>query len=718
MAGDFEGAKLDNISLTIDGREVEVRKGATVLEAAQEAGIYIPTLCHHPDLPPYGACRLCIVEIEGMPGFPTACTTPTAEGMKVHTSTPQLQQLRRNIFELTLAEHPYQCLTCAKNLHCELQAVASYIGVEQVSLPAIRREVPVDRDNPFFDRDYNLCILCGRCVRACQELRGIQAIAFIQRSSQTIVGTAFNRPLADSGCKFCFACVEVCPTAALTDRVPIWKTILDREAYVVPCTYACPAGIDVPRYVHLIAEGEPAKALAVIREKVPFPGVLGCVCIHPCEQDCRRSQLNEAISIKALKRFATEHDDGGWRQNSKVAPSTGKKVAIVGSGPAGLTAAYYLARLGHKVTVLEALPEPGGMMRVGIPAYRLPRKMLDSEIEEIKKTGVEIKVNSKVESLDSLFQQDYQAIFLSLGAHQGMRIRVEGEDSPGVMECVSFLRQVSLGEEVKLGDKVAVIGGGNAAIDASRTALRLGAKEATIIYRRTRAEMPASPEEVEETLHEGVKIIFLAAPNKITQDNGQLKLECIRMELGEPDASGRRRPMPIKGSEFTMEFDNIIAAIGQQPEIPDRFGLKVSRVNTVQVDSVTLATNIEGVYAGGDVVTGPASVIEAIAAGRKAASSIDKYLGGDGVIDEELVPKEKPNPWLGRDDGFAYWARVAVPSLPVEQRFNGFEEVELGFDKEAAIAEAKRCLQCHLRLEISLVTLPVEVKVSTAESYK
>jgi formate dehydrogenase beta subunit len=697
---------LNTVGLTIDGREVEVRKGTTVLEAAREAGLYIPTLCHHPDLPPYGACRLCIVEIEGMLGFPTACTTPAAEGMKVYTSTPQLQQLRRNIFELTLAEHPYQCLTCAKNLHCELQAVASYIGVEQVSLPAVRRELPVDRDNPLFDRDYNLCILCGRCVRACQELRGIQAIAFIQRSSQAIVGTAFNRPLADSGCKFCLACVEVCPTAALIDRVPIWKTTLDREAYVVPCRHACPAGIDVPRYVHLIAEGEPAKALAVIREKVPLPGVLGCVCVHPCEQDCRRSQLNEAISIKALKRFAAEHDDGLWRQNSKLAPFTGKKVAIVGSGPAGLTAAYYLAKLGHKVTVLEALPKPGGMMRVGIPAYRLPRNILDAEIEEIKKVGVEIKVNSKVKSLTPLFQQGYNAIFVSPGAHRGMRIGIEGEGSPGVMECVSFLRQVNLGDKVKLGDKLAVIGGGNAAIDASRSALRLGAKEVTIIYRRTRAEMPASPEEIDEALHEGVKIIFLAAPSKIVPEHANLKLECIRMELGEPDATGRRRPMPIKGSEFTMEFDNIIAAIGQQPEIPARFGLKVSGVNTIQVDSATLATNVEGVYAGGDVVTGPSSVIEAIAAGRKAASSIDRYLGGDGVIDEELIPKEKFNLWLGRDDGFAYVARVAMPSLPVEQRLNDFEEVELGFDQEAAIAEAKRCLQCQLRLEISPAALP------------
>jgi len=642
-----------------------------------------------------------------MAGFPTSCTVPVTQGMKVRTNTPQLQQLRRDIFELILAEHPYNCLTCAKNLRCELQAIAAYIGLEKISLPPIHRQFPVSEDNPFFRRDYNLCILCGRCVRACQELRGIRAIAFIGRSSETMVGTAFNRSLADSGCKFCLACVEVCPTAALIDSVPFWRTNQSKEAYVVPCRHACPAGIDIPRYVRFVSQGEPGKAVAVIREKVPFPGVLGRVCIHPCEEECRRAQLNEAISIRALKRFAADHDDGTWKQNSRMAAPTGKSVAIVGSGPAGLTAAYYLAKLGHRVTVWEALPQPGGMMRVGIPAYRLPREVLDREIAEIVSVGVEIKLNHKVESLEWLWKQGCHAIFLALGAHRGIRLGIQGEESPGVIDCVTLLRHVSLGEEVTLGQRVAVIGGGNAAIDAARTALRLGAKEVTIVYRRSRAEMPASPEETEEALREGVNIFFLTAPNRISHQRNRLQLECIKMELAEPDASGRRRPVPINGSEFTLEFDSVIAAIGQQPEIPAQFQLRTTRANTIEVDPATLSTCIQGVYAGGDAVSGPASVIEAIAAGRKAALSIDRYLGGSGNIEEELVPKEKPDPWLGRDEGFAYWKRVAMPSLPPKERISSFCEVELGLNREQAAFEAQRCLQCHLRLQITPLTLPV-----------
>jgi NADH-quinone oxidoreductase subunit F len=460
-----------------------------------------------------------------------------------------------------------------------------------------------------------------------------------------------------------------------------------------PCSHTCPAGVDVPRYVRFIGEGKPAEAVAVVREKIPFPSVCGYVCVHPCEARCRRGLLDEAIGIRVLKRFATEHDTGLWKQNSRVAPATGKRVAVVGSGPAGLTAAYYLAKLGHSVTVFEALPEPGGMMRVGIPDYRLPKDRLRAEIGEIEDIGVDIKTNTPVNSLDELFKQGYDAVFLATGAHQGVKIGVKGEDSPGVMECVSFLRDVSLGREVEVGEKVAVIGGGNAAIDSARTALRLGAEQVTIVYRRTQTEMPASAEEIDEAIAEGVEIRFLATPSRIISKDSNLELECISMRLGEVDASGRPRPEPIEGSQFTMSFDTIIAAIGQRPEIPGRFNLSLGRGNTIEVDPDTLATSKEGVFAGGDVVSGPASVIEAIAAGRQAAISIDRYLGGKGDIDETLAPPEGELAPLEEADEEP---RVEVPALPVAERLKGFDQVELGLSEKMAIKEAKRCLRCDL----------------------
>ncbi len=761
--------KTDEITLNIDDTRVEVDKGKTVLEASQKANIYIPSLCAHPDLSPYGSCRLCAVEIEGVPGFLSACTTQAGDGMIVHTDTPLVQEIRRHFLSIILSHHPHICLTCEyrgqcnpqqeckKGIpvaerccyllnRCELQKVAEYIGIPEYTPRYVPAGLPIIREEPLFDQDYNLCIHCGCCVRACQELRGVNAFSFVTRD-----GRIEERPVAgslmESECKFCGACVAVCPAGALSDKDVKWD---EREAALVPCLSACPARIDAPRYVDLIAQGRLAEALAVIREKVPFPATLGYVCFAPCEDACRRRALNEPIAIRALKRLAAEQDTGLWRQRSRVAPSTGKKIAIVGSGPAGLTAAYYLARLGHSVTVFESLPEPGGMLRVGIPEYRLPREILNAEIEDIKGAGVAIQTDTRVDSLDELFQQGYDAVFLAIGAHRGIKLGIEGEDNPGVIDCTSFLRDVSLNVEVELGDKLAVIGGGNAAVDSARTALRLSASEVTIFYRRSRAEMPASDSEVEEALREGIDIIFLAAPGEITRWNGMLRLECLRMELGEPDASGRRRPVPIKGSEFSMDFDTVITAIGQTPELPDQLGLPTGQGDTLQVAPDTLATPRDGVFAGGDVVSGPASVIEAIAAGRDAATSIDKYLGGNGIIDEVLTEIEEPSPWLGRDGDFVSRHRVPISTLPVElrtgkfscqhsaetgwllaerssdifadrpvdqmpwqfpqRRLGEFPEVEQGFTEEQAIEEAARCLRCHLRLKISPVISPPSSK--------
>jgi NADH-quinone oxidoreductase subunit F len=486
-----------------------------------------------------------------------------------------------------------------------------------------------------------------------------------------------------------------------------------------PCSHTCPAEIDVPRYVRLIAAGRFADANAVIREKIPFPSVCGLVCFHPCEARCRRALVDDAIAIKVLKRAAAERDDGRWRGVYGHTPlPTGKCVAIVGSGPAGLTTAYYLARKGHTVTVFEEFPEAGGMMRYGIPDYRLPHDVLDAEIQEIVDAGVEIRTKTKIESLDKLWAQGCDAIFLGLGAHRGTKLGIPGEEEVGVLDCIDFLRRVKLGYRVDLGERVAVIGGGNAALDAARTALRLGAKaklppmdadqevldasrmarrlgakEVHIIYRRSSTEMPASPDEVQEALAEGVQIDFLTAPVRVSKENSSIKLDCVRMRLGPVDSSGRRRPEPIPQSEFALRFDRIISAIGEIPEIPESFGLIQTKWNTLVIDPDTMMTERAGVFAGGDVATGPASVIEAIAAGRRAASSIDKYLGGDGNIEEILIDPKEDEPFQ-LEEGER--RRVPIRTLKTQERLSGFREVELGYSAEEAQSEARRCLMCDL----------------------
>jgi NADPH-dependent glutamate synthase beta subunit-like oxidoreductase len=470
-----------------------------------------------------------------------------------------------------------------------------------------------------------------------------------------------------------------------------------KAAEVAPCQKACPARIDVPRYIRLIRQGNFADALAVVREKIPFPSVCGRVCFRPCETVCKTLCIGGPVAINALKRFAAEQGSTKALEGSPVAKPSGKRVAIIGSGPAGLTASYYLAKLGHVVTVFETLPEPGGMMRFGIPEYRLPKDVLNREIEVIQKTGVEIRTGRKIEFLDNFFNRGYQAVFVAIGTHHGIRMGIEGEDDPAVVEAISFLRRVKSGEKMKLGDRVAVIGGGNSAIDGARTALRLGAKEVTLVYRRSQNEMPANSAEVKEALSEGVKILFLAAPHKIKRENGKVELECIHTRLGEVDESGRRKPETIPGTEFSLDVDTVISAVGEYPKVPDTFGL-TTHGNTLKVDSETLATSSEGIFAGGDVVTGSASVIEAIAMGRKAASSIDRYLGGDGIIGGRLTLPETKMTSLtpGLPVGFP----VETSKLPLGERLKGFTEVDITYSEGSAVEEATRCLTCDLPIVV------------------
>ena len=467
-----------------------------------------------------------------------------------------------------------------------------------------------------------------------------------------------------------------------------------------PCQVACPLHMDIREYVDLVAQGKIMEALQVIRNDNPFPSICAYVCNQPCEEACRRRQVDKPVAIRALKRFAVEF--GGDRMIQAKAKTThSERVAIVGSGPAGLAAAYYLRKLGYPATIFEADSEPGGMLRVGIPEYRLPREVLDTEVQRLIQMGVEIRVNTRVVSLNLLFDMGYQAIFVAIGAHQSLRMGIEGEDNSGVIDGATFLREVNLGLKPSLGKRVAVVGGGNVAIDAARTALRLRARKVSILYRRSQAEMPADHVEVEQALEEGVKIQFQVAPIRIKGGSKQLSVTCVRMELGEPDASGRSRPVPIKGSEFNEELDTLISAIGQAPQTPGDFHVRVGKDSTIQVDPVTLTTNRLGVFAGGDAVTGPATVVETLATGRLAASRIDDYLQHRYPVTSKEERETLTGDLLPETiEMIRKTERLEPPILPPEARAKGFEPVELVYDWESAINEARRCLRCGMGAEI------------------
>jgi NADH-quinone oxidoreductase subunit F len=464
-----------------------------------------------------------------------------------------------------------------------------------------------------------------------------------------------------------------------------------------PCSHTCPANVDVPRYIRCIGEGKYYEAVMVIRESIPFPSVCGHVCFHPCESKCRRALVDAPIAIKELKRFATDYANNIIPRIQKLTKPTGKQVAIVGSGPSGLTAAYYLAKLcGHSVTVFEALSKAGGMLRFGIPRYRLPEDILDKEIDAIERVGVKVKTNTKINSINALREQGYDALYIAIGAQAGLKLGIPGEDSSGVIDGITFLRRISISNHRLSGERTIVIGGGNTAIDSSRSAIRLGAKEVTILYRRSREEMPASDEEIEGALSEGIKIQFLVSPVEIVQRDGHLSLKCLRMKLGHSDESGRKRPEPVEKSEFDLDCDTIITAIGQKPDKPVDFGIESNRWGLLFANTDTLETNIKGVFAGGDAVSGPSSVIEAIAAGKYAAIEIDKYLGGRGTIEEKLALPENKAELLPpeQEEGEKY--RPEIKKLSLYDRLRSFDQVELGLVEEQAIQEANRCLQCDL----------------------
>lgn len=570
---------MDMINLTINGQKVTAPAGSTILEAATQNGIYIPTLCYDSAVEIYGACGLCVVEAEGVPKLLRSCSAKISEGMVINTESERVVKSRKIAMELLMSAHDGDC--------------------------------------------------------------------------------------------------------------------------IAPCQLACPANTDCQGYVGLIANGKFEDALKLIKDTNPLPASIGRVCPHPCEKACRRAKVEEPINIAQLKFFAADVDLKGEAYLPKCAPATGKKVAVVGGGPAGLTAAYYLRILGHEVTVFDMMDKMGGMLRYGIPQYRLPKEILDAEIGLIEKLGVRLVNNCKFGkdiTLDMLKSVN-DAVILAPGAWKSSPMRVKGEYINGVYGGIDFLRGVIQGNPAPIGEKVAICGGGNTAMDACRTAVRLGAKEVYVIYRRTEKEMPAEEIEIKESKEEGVIYKFLTNPIEIHEENGKVCGMTLQlMELGEPDASGRRKPVAIEGKTEYLPLDSVIMAIGQKLDGTD-FENVVSLTDrgTINTDEDTFLTNLDGVFAIGDATNKGASIaIAAIGEADRCVKSVDAYLNGKEL---DFTPK-----YLSKrdDERIDVSSKAVVPRtnakvLDADIRKSNFDEVSLGLAVEEAKKEAERCLECGCR---------------------
>ena len=563
------------LNLTINGKNITVEEGTTILQAAKDNGIYIPTLCYDDAVKVYGACGLCVVEAEGIPKLLRSCSAKCSEGMVVNTESKRVVQSRKIAMELLMSAHDGDC--------------------------------------------------------------------------------------------------------------------------VAPCQLNCPARTDCQGYVGLIANGEYEAALKLIKNKVSLPASIGRVCPHPCETACRRGKVDEAINIAQLKAFAADMDSNSDSYLPEKDAPTGKKIAIIGGGPAGLTAAYRLAVSGHEVTVYDMMEKMGGMLRYGIPQYRLPKEVLDKEIAIIEKLGVKMINGVKLGkdfTVASLKAQN-DAVIVAVGAWKSSSMRTPGEELDGIYGGIDFLRAVALKQEINIGDKVVICGGGNTAMDACRTAVRLGAKEVCCVYRRTRNEMPAEDIEITEAEEEGVQFKFLTNPISFNGEDGKVKSVTLQlMELGEPDASGRRRPVAIEGKTEELDVDSVIVAIGQKLVNEDVSELKLTDRGNVEADIDTFKTNIEGVFAIGDATNRGASIaIEAIGEANRCALSIDAYLNGEDI--------ETRVPYINRRDEelIDFQSKEKCPArkpkvLSAAERKNNFDEVCLGYTEEDAKAEASRCLEC------------------------
>jgi len=675
---------MKKVSLQIDEYIIEAYEDQSVMQAALTAGIYIPHLCYHPDLTPMGNCKLCCVEIEGEAEPGLSCEIIVKSGMVVHTQTETVKKRRITALELMLASHPKDCTSCDKYLNCELQALMQYMGVGHSRLREIQKEnTRIARSDSLIKREMKRCIQCGRCVRACKELRGVNALSINKRNGETYIYTSGDKELAETDCRFCGACVEVCPTGAIQDMRGVFPQDVPRQQALVPCRNDCPAHTDIPAYIRLVNQGRYSDAVSVIREKLTFPHALGMVCTHACESGCKRNHLNEAISIRRLKRIAIEHDsEETWRRKSTRLAANGKKVGIIGGGAAGMTAAYYLAKKGYKTEVYERMPLAGGMMSYGIPKYRLAQDIVNKEIGILLEEGIEIHTNARITSLEQLKDKSYDAVLVAIGACSGKRPDQFDKAWINAMDAVDFCRRSCQDDLPVLGDAVTVYGGGNVGFDCARTAKMKGVRTVRIVCMEARDQMLADAEEIIEALKEGIEILSGNAITGIEESNGRITaLELVNIHSFNFTPEGLVIHS-VEGTKRYVETDTVIFATGQKPDLNGSLGIELVKGSFARVDE-NLKTSIDGVFAAGDAVYGTKSVVQAIASGRSAAMNIDRYLGGDGNIEEILFDREPLNPDIGVIEGFAQLNRIDCPTTACQAK-----------------EESARCLQCDLRLEI------------------